>query len=1696
MADFRLNVSAETRDAERKLQAVDKAANEATKARSLKIDVSALNKNFKDIDKNVREAGNTIQQFYRISKNIPGIGDRVREFEGLAKGAANLAKSAPGSAAALRENAKAGSILASTFQTAGGAASQLVDNLARTGLALFAVKQAVGVLQSAFGGFFNSTIGREIKLRETLLKTQTTLASNNKVFSNGKEITDPLEKIKALRAPVVKAIEDIRIKSLELSGTTSEQVIEVFGVVASQISQVGGGLEEAKDLAISFSAALATFGVPFEQARQEIGSILRGDITQDSYLAKALGIDSQAIAKAKTETGGVVKFVEDKLATAVAGQAIAAQGFAGITSNIQEIAQLVQQSFGAGLLDPLLGGLTNVYTFLFKIGSKLRDLSKATGEGIGGTLASIGTQIGGGSSLLQKVTGGAGDFTAQLTEGVKQAFASLQADANQIVAPLRNIFEQIALSIGAVGKGLADLTKGFVSINIENIKALAQLISNLIGTVTALASAFGGLLSAYGQILQAPMVQYISQITVQFQLLEKVGVMSAVKLTAAAIGLLAAWKPIVAFFQNLVSKIVALLAGIVIATGALVIKTGELIAKFTTTLTATVPVVAAFKAELTSLSASFLTAGAAAEKAGTKIGSISGATAKAAKGIAGFIVEAVKANVLLFLVQAAVAVALDTFGRYQKEQEKIAKDKRAQQALVELRTTYKDVGDTAAESTRRAKEFREALVDAQYTDALDQLEKVRAKLQEINDLTSGKKKDFGDYLRKIAQMFNPENLTVTQKPGETFSDAVYREQLEKEKKAKGEVDRWSKELDKKSLAEKITLEASKRTDLTKEIADLERSHADKLFQTRQQAASKEVEVFRAAGELRIFQMEQANKKLIEGEEGASAAALEALNTYLSTRERGELDIEASKKSLAIEITNLERSVMDYKLDMEKKIAEIRKRSNENDVKTADYRKQQLLAGGATGAAGSGDSIQAAVAATKNLTGVNEQCAEAVKRFMAVIGVNSAVMDKSAKSAEKMGTVMTDWSKLQPGDIVARGSKGDPEHVGVFTGGQNVFHQSSGRGLKTGNFPDLGYFKEQGYFVRPSGMSGSSAPVAPPDLKGNSDISSASVYAKDYAGALKQVTSAMERMQVLQKALTDAKTAADFKAIADAAFPKVQLEGYRDEIIKAEESLKQLAGTTAEAYDPEKLQIQADLQAKIKIAELEKEEILKKARENQKVTQKELGEIERQLEEKRKKTIKDLEEEARQRKKILELERQKKALEDLKQATKDIGFNTQREAVAIAARSAGAYAGNDPAAARRIQAEVDIANKRIEYEQQGLKGSELEAQLKEFADKTRAAAEELGKLDTAAQAYQEKMALLTEAVQTIVGAQKTAIKSILQGGDIKEAIKTMATSMADKFLDMSLDAIFKPIEKQMTEQFKKMFGIEDPLQSLQEQNNVALGTNTEALRALALALTTGGGAGGGVGGMLGGLVPETSSFASFFDYQGGGSTTPFSSFWNGSAGQTYDTSAYTMKGLNFGGGSIPGLNFGKAAEQTGEAAASTGLNLDKLLGSIGSFATGIMGIYAGIQQISKGGGGASSWLIGIGSVLSGVGSVLGGFGSLGKKAGGGPVSSGRPYLVGEVGPEMFVPQNSGTVVPTNKVREAMGTTPGSTQSPILNMSFQTSTIGGVEYVSKDQLMQAMMETRRQASREGAQRGMTMTLDKLQQSPATRTRLGMR
>jgi tape measure domain-containing protein len=145
-----------------------------------------------------------------------------------------------------------------------------------------------------------------------------------------------------------------------------------------------------------------------------------------------------------------------------------------------------------------------------------------------------------------------------------------------------------------------------------------------------------------------------------------------------------------------------------------------------------------------------------------------------------------------------------------------------------------------------------------------------------------------------------------------------------------------------------------------------------------------------------------------------------------------------------------------------------------------------------GASFSAQQLQTAAREASRFTGVAKMCAESVKAFYKSLGISLPGVTAWADTVRKAGTVMRDWSKLQPGDIVATGSPGDTPHVGVYTGGKNVFHQSRNRGLSVGNFPDLDYFKS-GYFVRPSsaasagGMRGPRAVQARRDIRAEGNV---------------------------------------------------------------------------------------------------------------------------------------------------------------------------------------------------------------------------------------------------------------------------------------------------------------------------------------------------------------------------------------------------------------------------------------------------------------------------------------------------------------------------------------------------------------------------------------------------------------------------------
>ena len=189
--------------------------------------------------------------------------------------------------------------------------------------------------------------------------------------------------------------------------------------------------------------------------------------------------------------------------------------------------------------------------------------------------------------------------------------------------------------------------------------------------------------------------------------------------------------------------------------------------------------------------------------------------------------------------------------------------------------------------------------------------------------------------------------------------------------------------------------------------------------------------------------------------------------------------------------------------------------------------------------------------------------------------------------------------------------------------------------------------------------------------------------------------------------------------------------------------------------------------------------------------------------------------------------------------------------------------------------------------------------------------------------------------------------------------------------------------------------------------------------------------------------------------------------------------------------------------------------------------------------------------GIKSLLGGI--DIGGtkvFG--GGKAAGGPVSGNSTYMVGEKGPELFVPSAAGTIIPAdataamaryqrqgggddnepdpvaamaryqrqdggignmgsnrNTTNNANSTTNNgydnnsdtvnniqTSPSPVLALSFETTRFLGQDYVSTDQLQAAMLATEKRAAASGAKAGAAQVASQMRNSPGYRRQVGLR
>jgi len=386
------------------------------------------------------------------------------------------------------------------YLTGAGEPLELLQDLSNASVqfaqSIFSVTQQLTYLRAGIDALrsfianspFQGLIDQNAQLRESILATRASLAATSSIKIDGVQSQGALESIKLLQEPVSKAIKDLRKGSLELVGVTSDELVPIFQIVAQNAVEVGASLKDAKDLTLAFSASLGTLGIPLSQARQEINSILQGQITINSALAKTLNLTNAQINSYKMQ-GTLVQRLQERLSAFTQGNALAARELAGVTSNIAELFQEINRVAGESIFDDILDKVNDFYTYLVQNRETLTTTFSSVIQTIFNGLGKLVTGLVSLKDTFFNIFGNLPQFLASSFESILSAISNGLEVAATVLEPLSRVFASLVPFINTVGGGLFQL-----GVTLKVLTGGIEIVSKAFNTLAKLLPITGELL--------------------------------------------------------------------------------------------------------------------------------------------------------------------------------------------------------------------------------------------------------------------------------------------------------------------------------------------------------------------------------------------------------------------------------------------------------------------------------------------------------------------------------------------------------------------------------------------------------------------------------------------------------------------------------------------------------------------------------------------------------------------------------------------------------------------------------------------------------------------------------------------------------------------------------------------------------------------------------------------------------------------------------------------------------------------------------------------------------------------------------------------------------------------------------------------------------------------------------------------------
>lgn len=280
---------------------------------------------------------------------------------------------------------------------------------------------------------------------------------------DGKALEGTANQMRQVRGVITREYREIQKEVAQISGATASQIYEGFNLIlqnSNSLGKEGESLANIRKLSTRIAAGANTLGVPGEQMRSEVQSLLTGDVQVYDQLANKLyGPGAREKIQQLQAEGKYYDDLMQKLEKLYDGQKVLADSLTNVQSNFQDVFETINSEGAQALERGLAGGLKAV----------LQSLDRLQGS-FKGALRGV-------SEALEPILGFLGEIGGWLVSA-----GSLIASVIQVVGDLA------ALVLNAFGVILLPMMRGLgglIQVVAKGVQLLATLVSSILRPITA-----------------------------------------------------------------------------------------------------------------------------------------------------------------------------------------------------------------------------------------------------------------------------------------------------------------------------------------------------------------------------------------------------------------------------------------------------------------------------------------------------------------------------------------------------------------------------------------------------------------------------------------------------------------------------------------------------------------------------------------------------------------------------------------------------------------------------------------------------------------------------------------------------------------------------------------------------------------------------------------------------------------------------------------------------------------------------------------------------------------------------------------------------------------------------------------------------------------------------------------------------------